>query len=44
VICPNWLLFRFVIGFPRLKISAITVMRDWQFAKAWLTREMMQAP
>jgi len=27
-----------------LKISAITVMRDWQFAKAWLTREMMEAP
>src|SRR5437899_2191548 len=26
-----------------LKVSAITVMRDWQFAKAWLTREVMQA-
>jgi RNA polymerase sigma factor (TIGR02999 family) len=26
-----------------LKVSAITVMRDWQFAKAWLTREMLQA-
>ena len=26
-----------------LKVSEITVMRDWQFAKAWLTREMMQA-
>jgi RNA polymerase sigma factor (TIGR02999 family) len=23
-----------------LNVSAITVMRDWQFAKAWLTREM----
>jgi RNA polymerase sigma factor (TIGR02999 family) len=23
-----------------LKISRITVMRDWQFAKAWLSREM----
>lgn len=23
-----------------LKISPITVMRDWQFAKAWLAREM----
>jgi RNA polymerase sigma factor (TIGR02999 family) len=26
-----------------LNVSAITVMRDWQFAKAWLTREMVQA-
>jgi DNA-directed RNA polymerase specialized sigma24 family protein len=26
-----------------LKVSGITVMRDWQFAKAWLTRELMQA-
>jgi len=26
-----------------LKVSAITVMRDWQFAKAWLTREVIQA-
>jgi RNA polymerase sigma factor (TIGR02999 family) len=26
-----------------LKVSAITVMRDWQFAKAWLTREVLQA-
>lgn len=25
-----------------LKIAAITVMRDWQFAKAWLTRELTQ--
>jgi len=23
-----------------LKVSAITVLRDWQFAKAWLLREM----
>jgi RNA polymerase sigma-70 factor, ECF subfamily len=23
-----------------LKVSSITVMRDWQFAKAWLAREM----
>ena len=23
-----------------LKVSPITVMRDWQFAKAWLSREM----
>jgi RNA polymerase sigma factor (TIGR02999 family) len=23
-----------------LKVSAITIMRDWQFAKAWLAREM----
>ena len=23
-----------------LKVSPITVMRDWQFAKAWLAREM----
>jgi RNA polymerase sigma factor (TIGR02999 family) len=26
-----------------LKVSGITIMRDWQFAKAWLTRELMQA-
>jgi RNA polymerase sigma factor (TIGR02999 family) len=23
-----------------LKVSSVTVMRDWQFAKAWLAREM----
>ena len=23
-----------------LKVSTITVMRDWAFAKAWLSREM----
>ena len=23
-----------------LKISPVTVMRDWQFAKAWLLREL----
>ena len=23
-----------------LQISEITVLRDWQFAKAWLTREI----
>jgi len=23
-----------------LKVSEITVMRDWKFAKAWLAREM----
>jgi RNA polymerase sigma factor (TIGR02999 family) len=26
-----------------LKVSGITVARDWQFAKAWLTREILQA-
>ena len=26
-----------------LKISPQSVMRDWKLAKAWLTRELMQA-
>src|SRR5262245_9796296 len=26
-----------------LKVAEITVMRDWQFAKAWLTRELLQS-
>jgi RNA polymerase sigma factor (TIGR02999 family) len=26
-----------------LNVSAITFMRGWQFAKAWLIREVMQA-
>jgi RNA polymerase sigma factor (TIGR02999 family) len=26
-----------------LKVSAITVMRDWQFARAWLEREISKA-
>ena len=27
-----------------LHISAITVMRDWQFARAWLEREIRNSP
>jgi RNA polymerase sigma factor (sigma-70 family) len=26
-----------------LKVSSITVMRDWKFAKAWLARELDNA-